>query len=251
MTTLLHRNAVGIAGLVIHQWRIPYKKVLLQWRHNGRDGVSNHKCDYCLLNRLFKCRSKKTSKFRVTGLCAGHSPYKKPVTRKMFPFDDVIMSNTGHWCFLFNILKCCWTNSWFVGDLRRQNDNILVSYNNSIINNWRKLITESNVYWSYGSLNEMADVFTDDIFKHIFNWYHCVSKHDDVINWKHFPRYWPVTGEFPSQRPVTRSFDVVFDLRLNTRLNKQSRRRWSETPSRSLWRHCNVHCNVFMWIHWW
>ena len=47
----------------------------------------------------------------------------------------------------------------------------------------------------------------------------------------------PVTGEFPSQRPVTRSFDVFFDLRLIKRLRKQSRRRWFETPMRSLWRH--------------
>ena len=49
-----------------------------------------------------------------------------------------------------------------------------------------------------------------------------------------------VTGEFPSQRPVTRSFDVFFDLRLNKRLGKQSRRWWFETPSRSLWRPCNA-----------
>ena len=49
----------------------------------------------------------------------------------------------------------------------------------------------------------------------------------------------PVTGEFPSQRPVTRSFDVFFDLRLNKRLSKQSWGWWFETPSRSLWRHCN------------
>ena len=47
----------------------------------------------------------------------------------------------------------------------------------------------------------------------------------------------PVTGEFPSQRPVTRSFDVFFDLRLNKRLSKQSRRWWFETQSYSLWRH--------------
>ena len=46
----------------------------LQWRHNGRDGVSNHQSHHCLLNRLFRCRSKKTSKVRVTGLCAGNSP---------------------------------------------------------------------------------------------------------------------------------------------------------------------------------
>ena len=49
----------------------------------------------------------------------------------------------------------------------------------------------------------------------------------------------PVAGEYPSQRPVTRSFDVFFDLRLNKLLSKQSRRWWCETPSCSLWRHCN------------
>ena len=49
----------------------------------------------------------------------------------------------------------------------------------------------------------------------------------------------PVTGEFPSQRPVTQSFDVFFDLRLNKRLSKQLWGWWFETPSGSLWRHCN------------
>ena len=49
----------------------------------------------------------------------------------------------------------------------------------------------------------------------------------------------PVTGEFPTQRPVTRSFDDFFDLRRNKCLNKQSLGWWFETPSRSLWRHCN------------
>ena len=48
-----------------------------------------------------------------------------------------------------------------------------------------------------------------------------------------------VTGEFPTQRPVTRSFDVFADLRLNKRLSKQSWGWWFETPSRSLWSHCN------------
>ena len=45
---------------------------------------------------------------------------------------------------------------------------------------------------------------------------------------------------FPSQRPMTRSFDIFFDLCLNKRLNKQSRRRRFGTPLCSLWRHCNV-----------
>ena len=51
---------------------------------------------------------------------------------------------------------------------------------------------------------------------------------------------WPVTGEFPSQRPVTQSFDVFFYLRLNKRLSKQSISRWFETPSRSLWNYCHL-----------
>ena len=49
----------------------------------------------------------------------------------------------------------------------------------------------------------------------------------------------PVTGEFPTQRPVTRSFDVYFDLRPNERLSKQSRGWWFETLSSPLWRHRN------------
>ena len=49
----------------------------------------------------------------------------------------------------------------------------------------------------------------------------------------------PVTGDFPTQRPVTRSFDVFSDLCLIKRLSKQSWGWWFETPSRSLWRHCN------------
>ena len=69
----------------------------LQWRHNGHDNASNHQPHDCLLNRLFRRRSKKTLKLRVTGLCAGNSPEtgefpaQRAVTRKMFPFGDVIM----------------------------------------------------------------------------------------------------------------------------------------------------------------
>ena len=71
--------------------------ITLRWRHNDYDGVSNHQPHGCLLNRLFTRKSKKTSTLRVTGLCVGNSPgpvnspHKGPVTRKMFPFDDVIM----------------------------------------------------------------------------------------------------------------------------------------------------------------
>ena len=49
----------------------------------------------------------------------------------------------------------------------------------------------------------------------------------------------PVNGEFPSQRPVARSFDDFFDLCMNKRLSQQSWGWWFEARSRSLWRHCN------------
>ena len=75
---------------------------------------------------------------------------------------------------------------------------------------------------------------------------HIRVEHDDVINWKPFPRYWPfVRGihrfpvNSPSQRPVTRNFDVFFDLHPNKRLSKQWWGWWFETPSHPLWRHCN------------
>ena len=65
----------------IHYNRWNYLSILkpngcssLQWRHNERDVVSNHQPHVCLLNRLFRRRSKKASKLRVTGLCAGNSP---------------------------------------------------------------------------------------------------------------------------------------------------------------------------------
>ena len=85
----------------------------LHWRHNDHDGFSNHQPHGCLLNRLFGRSSKKTSKLGVTGLCAGNSPgpvnspHKGPVTRKMFPFDDVIMLFTASLGHLIKRFRCC------------------------------------------------------------------------------------------------------------------------------------------------
>ena len=89
-------------------WRDPDLKPL-RWRHNERDSVSNDQPYDCLLNRLFRRRSKKTYKLRVTGLCVGNSPgpvntpHKGPVTRKMFPFDDVIMRGQFHHTTMISI----------------------------------------------------------------------------------------------------------------------------------------------------
>ena len=102
-----------------------------------------------------------------------------------------------------------------------------------------------------------VNFFRANIIHNTVNKYQSFSRHICVYNrysrtwWRHqmetfsaLLAHWvgnlPVTGEFPSQRPVTQSFGGFFDLRMSKRLSKQSRRWWFETLSRALWRHCNV-----------
>ena len=98
---VFHTTGLAVKFIMLFMWSqhtsIPSSSFCCAWwRHNDHDGVSNHQSHGCLLNRLFRRRSKKTPKLRVTGLCVGtspgpvNSPHKGPVTRKMFPFDDVI-----------------------------------------------------------------------------------------------------------------------------------------------------------------
>ena len=88
MQTFCTFRVISLALAITHTLHI---------RHNGHDGVSNHQPFDGLLNRLFGSKSKKTSKLCVTGLCVANAlvtdefPHKGLVTRKMFPFDDVIM----------------------------------------------------------------------------------------------------------------------------------------------------------------
>ena len=64
----IYKNSERISHVVHKKFKS------LQRLHNGRKGVSNHQPHHCSLNRLSRCRSKKTSKLRVTGICAGNSP---------------------------------------------------------------------------------------------------------------------------------------------------------------------------------
>ena len=79
------------------RWRIE-NDIILPWRYNEREGVSNHRRLDCLLNLLFRRRSKKTLKLRVTGFCEGNPsvtggfPHEGPVTRNNVSFDDAIMN---------------------------------------------------------------------------------------------------------------------------------------------------------------
>ena len=74
-TDLFSLYSVSLPSL-LSRWKLSYRmfNTALQWLHDGHDSVSNHQPHDRLFNRLFRRRSKKTSKLRVTGLRAGNSP---------------------------------------------------------------------------------------------------------------------------------------------------------------------------------
>ena len=82
-----------MSDMFIYYKDICKTSISLRWRHDERDGVSNHQPYDYLLDRLFRHQSSASLAY-VRGIHRGqvNSPYKGPVTRKMFPFDDVIMS---------------------------------------------------------------------------------------------------------------------------------------------------------------
>ena len=88
-----------------HMSRICTKYAALRWRHNGRDSVSNLQPHDCLLNRLFRRRSTKTSKLRVTGLCAGNSPATGEFPTQMA--SNAV--NVSIWWRHHGMTSCQWT----------------------------------------------------------------------------------------------------------------------------------------------
>ena len=98
----------GVPDLPLSEM-VPYISPL-QWRYNGHDGVSNHQPYHCLLNRLFSADQRNIKAPRYWPFVRGihrrpvNSPHKWPVTRKMFSFDDVIMSLHGHHADMYFVL---------------------------------------------------------------------------------------------------------------------------------------------------
>ena len=82
----------------------------LQWRHSGHNSVSNHQPHDCLLNRLFRRRSKKTSKLRVTGLCVGNSPGTGEFAAQMASNSE----NVSIWWRHHVVLHNSWAHKLFV-----------------------------------------------------------------------------------------------------------------------------------------
>ena len=172
----------------------------LRWRHNGHDSVLNHQPHDCLLNRLVRRKSKKTSKLCVTGLCARNSP------------------GTGE----------------FPAQMASNAENVSIWWRHHVvasvpfININDTHFCKGNDLWGH-SLDICATLKSRSNTR---------KDHDDVIKWKHFPCYWPfVRGVHRSPvLPLTNAsdgaFDVFYDMRLNKRLSKQSWGWWFETPLR-------------------
>ena len=141
--------------------------------------------------------------------------WKGPVARKIFPFEVVIIWDDR---YCLHYLALC----------------IIAIYNCKVFHRWFEMLTV------YGSVFSCTCVS-------YYKW-HCNVLH--VMKTSSNGNIFRVTGplcgeftgpgEFPTQRPVTQSFDVFFDLRLDQRLSKQSWGWWFETLSRPLWCHCNV-----------
>ena len=131
-----------------------FNHVSLQWCHNEHDGISNHRHFDCFHNHLFRRRSKKISKLRITGLCEGNSQvtgefqaqgasnvenvsiwwhhhdkllpmnfqHKGPVTWKMLPFDDIIIINCFFLLSKIIPVMLIWTGESWLSCQRKLND---------------------------------------------------------------------------------------------------------------------------------
>ena len=192
--------------------------------------VSNHKPHSYLLNRYSSEDQRKHKSSAPLTFVRGihrtpvNSPQKWPVTWKMFPFDDVIMTNIVSYQFLPQTPTKCPHHFMC--------SNITPLY---------MVIFDVGVYsiLIYITNCTLFQIMECRFFLMFFSWWRYQMETFSALLALCAGNS-PVTYEFPAQRPVTRSFDVFFDLRLAKQLSKQSRRRWFETPSRQLWLHCYV-----------
>ena len=157
----------------------------LQWRHNERDSVSNHQPHDCLLNRLFRRRSKKTSKLRVTGLRVGihrwpvNPPHKWPVTRKIFPFDDVIMIGSKPHNITQYFMECGYLSM-----------SAILAYNTEfllMITTWIKVVVHGRYFWLWKIIRSR---WFDKSSLHFILW--CLNRHwfRDWLGVIQTTRYW-------------------------------------------------------------
>ena len=110
---------------------LKYQRIYaLRWRHNGRDSVSNHQTHNCLLNSLFRRRSKKTSKLRVTGLCVGNSPGTGEFPAQMASNAENVSIWWHHHAHIydwFQISNCNHACTFYPCDFARKKSEVILS----------------------------------------------------------------------------------------------------------------------------
>ena len=209
-------------------------------------------------------------------LCAGNSPVtgeshlQKPVARSFDVFIDPrlnqhLSKQLGIWdvvalimtpfCKRYFQMQVYQWNLWISLLFSQKLRNYIIPALFQIIT-WRRPGDEPlseqwwSVYWRMYALLGLNELILMQQYFSIFRcmiWWHVISSNPwwrlQMESFSALPPFCvgnlPVTGEIPTQRPVTRSFDVFFDLRLNKRWSTQWCGWWFETPSRMLWRHCN------------
>ena len=190
----------------------------LLWRHNGGECVSNHQPHDCLINHLFRRRSKETSKIRWPV----NSPHKGPVTRKIFQFDDVIM------CFFVFVVSSALNGfAWFITH-----------------------IFHGHYIWHKKPIQDFIKSLVSDAHNALIKAliYMMTSSNGNI-----FRVTGPLSGKFIGHRwfPLTKASDAelwFYYLGLNNRLSKQFTRRWFDTPSCSLWHHYNLTHISIVWL---
>ena len=118
---------MALMGCLLSDWYSHCKwpseslgKFTLRWRHNGHDGISNHQPHDCLLNRLFRRRSKKTSKLRVTGLCAGNSLWTGEFYAQMASNAENVSISWRHHDFRYSC-----NFSWVYSETQKQGSTVI------------------------------------------------------------------------------------------------------------------------------
>ena len=118
-TNICHKNLFNAYSRARKILLLTSAKILmtLRWRHNERDSVSNHQPHDCLLNRLFRRRSKKTSKLRVTGLCVGNSPGTGEFSAQMASYAENVSIWWRHHGDFYWRFRLCSANSWITNTI--------------------------------------------------------------------------------------------------------------------------------------
>ena len=210
------------------------------------DGVSNHRNYDCLSNRLFRRRSKKTSKLRVTGLCEGNQPVTGEFPAQRASNGEEVSIWWRHHVqvnFTYTLqVHFSWHWCHHTTDQFHKSQNAPVPYPTMVhseqkcahfCSEW-SIVGHGQVHSGIYELGQLSQCWWSNTEQYIMT-----SSHGNIFPLLAFSAgNSPDTGESPSQRPVTQFFDVFFDLRLDKRLSKQSWGWWFETPSRPSWRQC-------------